>query len=152
MLTPTPTPTTPNFNCNSPPFLIKIKRRAKNNRTHDVKTNCKNNRTHDVKTNCKNNRTHDVKTNCKNNKTHDVKTNCKNNKTHDVKTNCKNNRTHDVQFFQSTMNTKTNKSRRETVRLYAPAITLCNVNYLIKTYNYPCYESKMYLSYVTEIL
>ena len=24
------TPTTPNFNCNSPPFLIKIKRRAKN--------------------------------------------------------------------------------------------------------------------------
>ena len=23
------TPTTPNFNCNSPPFLIKIKRRAK---------------------------------------------------------------------------------------------------------------------------
>ena len=30
MLTPTPTPTTPNFNCNSPPFLIKIKRRAKN--------------------------------------------------------------------------------------------------------------------------
>ena len=29
MLTPTPTPTTPNFNCNSPPFLIKIKRRAK---------------------------------------------------------------------------------------------------------------------------
>ena len=26
----TPTPTTPNFNCNSPPFLIKIKRRAKN--------------------------------------------------------------------------------------------------------------------------
>ena len=25
----TPTPTTPNFNCNSPPFLIKIKRRAK---------------------------------------------------------------------------------------------------------------------------
>ena len=30
MLTPTPTPMTPNFNCNSPPFLIKIKRRAKN--------------------------------------------------------------------------------------------------------------------------
>ena len=29
MLTPKPTPTTPNFNCNSPPFLIKIKRRAK---------------------------------------------------------------------------------------------------------------------------
>ena len=26
------TPTTPNFNCNSPPFLIKIKRRAKNDR------------------------------------------------------------------------------------------------------------------------
>ena len=26
----TPTPTTLNFNCNSPPFLIKIKRRAKN--------------------------------------------------------------------------------------------------------------------------
>ena len=25
-----PTPTTPNFNCNNPPFLIKIKRRAKN--------------------------------------------------------------------------------------------------------------------------
>ena len=34
MLTPTPTTTTttttPNFNCKSPPFLIKIKRRAKN--------------------------------------------------------------------------------------------------------------------------
>ena len=28
------TPTTPNFNCNSPPFLIKIKRRA-NNDIHD---------------------------------------------------------------------------------------------------------------------
>ena len=26
----TPTPTKPNFNCNSPPFLIKIKRRANN--------------------------------------------------------------------------------------------------------------------------
>ena len=36
MLTPTPTPmpTTPNFNCNSPPFLIKIKRRAKNEIYH----------------------------------------------------------------------------------------------------------------------
>ena len=27
-LTPAPTPTTPNFNCNSPPFLIKNKRAA----------------------------------------------------------------------------------------------------------------------------
>ena len=34
MLTPTPTPTTPNFNCNSPPFLIKIKRRAKKCNLH----------------------------------------------------------------------------------------------------------------------
>ena len=33
----TPTPTTPNFNCNSPPFLIKIKRRAKNKFEEDTR-------------------------------------------------------------------------------------------------------------------